>query len=68
MTGSITRIDVRGHRNTASGGEEFYWVLQTTLPVTDRFRSVRSFRTRAAAVADFEATAAEMGWKLDDEE
>lgn len=72
MTASVTRIDVRAelvdeHFKRYEGEiAGYYWVLQTTLPVTDRFRSCQTFPTRAAAVLDFEATAADMGWELND--
>lgn len=57
-----TRIDVRREINTEHV-DPFYWVLQTTAPVQDLFRSVYTFDTRAAAVYDFMQTAEALGWK-----
>lgn len=65
MSGSQTRLDIRSHRDTASGGEVFYWVVQSTLPVTSRAKGMKDCPSRSAAVADYYETARLLGWSDD---
>lgn len=62
MSQSQLRLDVREVELATT--YVYIWVLQTTLPVTDEFRSCRTFPTRAAAVADFDEVADRLGWEV----